>query len=295
MIACEPSDQILAALLDTNDQLLSALTGWDATAQRLAMMHSHHLAAPPQPAHDPSSNPSPAASISNSSNNRRSDLDQHVGSSGGSFWDTAQPQRSQSHGSQPQLQQQAGSSNSNALQGYRQGEQTARQAGVASSSYLDDLAGLPVSGYPHQQVQSGGDTWQPFGAGPEQPLAPAASSKSQPEQAVDANTPRGGYQGSVLSYTRKSEQPQDSWEGADPFASEYAMLCSAMLCCAMLCSALLCSAMLCSAGLCAAMLCSAMLCCVLPCCAVLSCARQHRAVPHRAVPCCAVPYHAVLC
>lgn len=238
MIACEPSDQILAALLEANDQLMSAVTGWDATAQRLAMLQSQQPAMP----HQSNSNPAPSSNISNSSHGTPPVT---TASSGGAFWDTLQPQGGQSHGTEVQQQSQhaqhqlqhqqlpsTASSTGRTVQDRKQIQQRSGPVASTSTSYLDDLTGLPQSQYPHQQAQPQVDTWQPFGAGPQQPqrassqqaLAPATAN-NQPAQTsyshapnVLSHTPRGGFQGSVLSYTLKDQQPHSNDAMGDPFA-----------------------------------------------------------------------------
>ena len=255
MVACEPSDTIMAVLLETNDQLLSAVTGWDATAQRLAMLQSQQPAAASN--HASSSNSASAvqipnpdfAQLPNSSSAGNGSLNYPTAaltSAGGSFWDRLQPQADQSHGSRPQLQPtdatpqraQDFASSSGRRVDDTQPENSIRQATAASNSYLDELGGPPVSRYPHQQVQSGDDTWQPFGAGPAQPSGPASAS-GWPQQASHSQAVNGvprqqhaGYQGSVLSYALKQQPSQEASQVTDPLAG---MCCTQMyptvLCC----------------------------------------------------------------
>lgn len=262
MVACEPSDQILAVLLETNDQLLSALTGWDATAQRLVMLQSQQPPAAFNSNHASSSNPASATqkpssaaaqlpSSSSTSNGSHDCPPAASTSAGGAFWDSLQAQAHQSHGTQPQLlhrppqlqsqhaapqraQDFASSSGRRGNDG--QSENSMRQGAIASNSYLDELSGLPASQYPHQKLQSGGDTWQPFGAGPAQPSGPALASH-RPQQAAHSQTvnsgpeqQHAGYQGSLLSYALKEQPSRESNEVSDPFAGVWCTnVCRAVL------------------------------------------------------------------
>lgn len=234
MIACEPSDQILAALLDTNDHLLSAVTGWDATAQRLAMLQSQQQPGQSAPLHVSQSAAADAAEqLFGSGDNPPA----ATPSSGGAFWGTVQPQTRQSHANQPQRakhqpqHQQSPAVGSSSAR--RQAQQSSRQG--TGNSYLDDLDSQTQ--YPHQQIQPRVDTWQPFGAdskqpssnGPDQAPGLASSSRVQPAQASHS------YQGTVLNYTLKDQQPLDANGVNDLFTGvcsfRNAVLCYALLCC----------------------------------------------------------------
>ena len=182
MVACEPSDNILAALLQMNDELLAAVSSWDSTASRLAMLQSTSTAAASATSastaagHSHGSLPSRAASataeLSDSSSSSTSDRVPTSVASGGLFWSSADAEPSQASAAQqvpqqqrqrqqPQQQQQQQQSfgqlypsvytspgdelrNSSAAAA-RQGQDNPSSNG----NFLDDSAGTRP-GYPHQ-------------------------------------------------------------------------------------------------------------------------------------------------
>ena len=230
MIACEPSDSILAALLQTNDDLLEAVTSWEVTASRLVMLQSRSASAAPAPASTRSQGSmsshvaNTAPELSDSSGSSTSDLVPTTAPSGGLFWShleaapPAQPPHSVSqqqqqlyptlHKSSPQeMQDGIGATD------WRQGS-SQMQSG---SSYLDDLAGLQPQ-YPHQSAQfsrpsdSNDASRQAFGAAAGMPSALNSGSRYLDSQSQVASTAeqRKEFHGSVLSYRLASPKQADA-------------------------------------------------------------------------------------
>lgn len=224
MVACEPQDHILAVLLETNDQLLAAISSWDATVHRLTLVESQQPAATPSTSDTPSvgtqQQPDWVGSSKQSSAEAAAPA---VAPAGGSFWDSASPQANSAYPAQRQSHNAPFEAQSSD-HGLPNLHNTA-QASTSSSNYLDELGSLPVSQYPNQQLQSDADAWQAFDGGPAQVPATSSSPSRQAAQdpaARDATDPSlHEYHGSVLSYTLKERQPEETItypQIADPFA-----------------------------------------------------------------------------
>ena len=245
MIACEPSDNVLAALLQANDDLLAAVHSWDTTASRLVMLQSK--SATPGPAQSQPSASSrvaatPEVSDSSSSSTSASDMAPSAVASGGVFWShleavpNAQLPRStsqqQAQQAQPQHHAQAGPSSQQSYPSLLDGSPPQSQHGAStqrqhdssqkqssSGSHLDDLAGLQPQ-YPHQslvpshQQSQDNASWQGFRAGGSMPAAlPPSSMLSEGQSEAGSRAdPVQEFHGSVLSYRlatpTHSEGPQ---------------------------------------------------------------------------------------
>lgn len=231
MVACEPTDSVLAALLQTNDDLLAAVSNWESTASHLVMQESQSMTAATTSARSASSShvASTTPEASDSSTSSTADLDPSPAASGGLFWSSttaAAPmqlphasaqQPPQQHHQQPQQQlyPQIYTSNVSAEVGRASAARQDLGFGPLASngSYLDSLAGLQPQ-YPHQlpapgsHPQSPDAAWQGFGAGagmlaalPSEPAATAARQSGR----VD---PPHEFHGSVLSY--RLAEPQQA-------------------------------------------------------------------------------------
>ena len=253
MIACEPSDSVLAALLQANDDLLAAVHSWDTTASRLVMLQSS--SATPAPAHSQQSASSQVAAIpevsdSSSSSASVSDMTPSPVASGGVFWThleavpNVQLPRSASrqHAQQAQHQARAGPSSQQSYPSLIDSSPAQSQHGASkrqqhdssqtqssSRSHLDDLAGLQPQ-YPHQSLvpshqQGHGDaSRQGFRADGSLPAALSLTSEGQSEAGSRADQVQE-FHGSLLNYKlatpKHSEGPeqelqfsQDSAAGA---------------------------------------------------------------------------------
>ncbi len=241
MVACEPSDSVLAALLQMNDDLLAAVSRWESTASHLVMQQSQS-AVPLATASAQGSAASCHAAIttpelSDSSTSSTSDLTPTPVASGGLFWSSsgAATSRNIPHAATqqqllqqlPQQQQQPEqlyplvySSSVGAQPGTSSAARQDQGLGQLAShgNYLDDLAGVQPH-YPHQTPAStdqshGSDTtWQAFGAGGGMPSAlpsetAAATSIKQAEAPGRANAPHE-FHGTVLSYRLAEPQRAD--------------------------------------------------------------------------------------
>lgn len=236
MVACEPTDSVLAALLQTNDDLLAAVSNWESTASRLVMQESQSMTAASRSALSQSSASSAHVAsatpeASDSSTSSTADLEPSPAASGGLFWSSttaAAPmqlphasaqQPPQQHHQQPQQQlyPQIYTSNVSAEVGRASAARQDLGFGPLASngSYLDSLAGLQPQ-YPHQlpapgsQPQSSDAAWKGFGAGagmlaalPSEPNATAARQSSR------VNPPHE-FHGSVLSYRLAEPQPAEA-------------------------------------------------------------------------------------
>ena len=236
MVACEPSDSVLAALLQMNDDLLAAVSSWERTKPRLAMQQSRSAAPSTHSQGSASSSrvASNAPELSDSSASSASDLVPTPVALGGLFWSSTNaarptqltqapaqqlPQQQQQQQQREQLYPSIFTSSAGDVQNR---DTTARQGqglGQASSSgsYLDDLAGLQPQ-YPHQtlspahQAHTDDATWQAFVAGAGVPsVLPSelrgASASRQAEVASRAQ-PAQEFHGTVLSY--KLAEPQQT-------------------------------------------------------------------------------------
>lgn len=234
MIACEPSDSILAALLQTNDDLLEAVKSWEATVSRLVMLQSRSAATPAAAASTRSQGSTSsriattAPELSDSSSSSTSDLVPTTAPSGGLFWNhleaapPAQPPCSTSQQQQQPQQQQLYPTLHKASPQPRQDGSVAadQQRGSSqmqsSSSYLDDLALLQPQ-YPHQSAQSsqpsdGKDAnWQAFGAATSLPSTLPSGSRNLDPQSGGTSTAEQHkeFHGSVLSYRLASPKHAD--------------------------------------------------------------------------------------
>jgi len=244
MVACEPSDSVLAALLQMNDDLLAAVSRWESTASRLVMQQSQS-AAPLATVSAPGSAASSHAAIttpemSDSSTSSTSDLAPTPVASGGLFWSSSGPATSRNipHAATQQLPQQLPQQQqqqqeqlypsvySGSVGAQRGRGSAARQdqgLGQLAShgNYLEDLAGVQPH-YPHQTpastIQSHGSdtTWQAFGAAGGMPSAlpsgpAAATSIKQAEAPGKADAPHE-FHGTVLSYRLAEPQRADEPE-----------------------------------------------------------------------------------
>ncbi|DBA69579.1 TPA: hypothetical protein ACH3X2_012657 [Trebouxia sp. C0005] len=238
MVACEPSDSVLAALLQMNDDLLAAVSRWESTASRLVMQLSQS-AAPPATVSAPGSIASSHVAIttpemSDSSTSSTSDLAPTPVASGGLFWSssgaatsrnmpraaTQQQLPQQQQQPQEQLYPSVYSSSVGAQPGTGSTARQDQDLGQLAShgNHLDDLARVQPH-YPHQTPAStdqshGSDTtWQAFGAGRGMPSAlpseiAAASSVKQAEAPGGAGAPHE-FHGTVLSYRLAEPKPAD--------------------------------------------------------------------------------------
>ena len=243
MVACEPSDSVLAALLQMNDDLLAAVSKWESTASRLVMQQSQS-AAPLATVSAPGSAASSHAAIttpemSDSSTSSTSDLAPTPVASGGLFWSSSGPATSRNipHAATQQLPQQLPQQQQQQEQLYPSvysgsvGAQRGRGSAArqdqglgqlaSHGNYLEDLAGVQPH-YPHQTPAStnqshGSDTtWQAFGAAGGMPSAlpsgpAAATSIKQAEAPGKADTPHE-FHGTVLSYRLAEPQRADEPE-----------------------------------------------------------------------------------
>lgn len=247
MIACEPSDSVLAALLQANDDLLAAVHSWDTTASRLVMLQSK--SATPAPAQSQQSASSrvaatPEVSDSSSSSTSASDMTPSAMASGGAFWSHLEavpnvqlPCSTSQQQAQPQHQAEAGPSSQQSYPSLLDGSPAESQHGGStrqqhdssqkqgsSGNHLDDLAGLQPQ-YPHQSLvpshqQSRDDaSWQGFRAGGSMPAA-LASNLMQSEGQGEAGSPADPVQefhGSVLSYRLATPKHSEGPEQESPF------------------------------------------------------------------------------
>ena len=242
MVACEPSDSVLAALLQMNDDLLAAVSRWESTASRLVMQQSQS-AAPLATVSAPGSTASSHVAIttpelSDSSTSSTSDLAPTPVASGGLFWSSSsaatsrnvphaatQQQLPQQAPKQQQQQQQeqlypsvySGSVSAQPGRGSAARQDQGLGPSTSPGNYLDDLAGVQPH-YPHQTPAStnqshGSDTtWQAFGAGDGMPsalpseTAAAATGVAQTEASGRAEAPHE-FHGTVLSYRLAEPQP----------------------------------------------------------------------------------------
>ena len=249
MVACEPSDSVLAALLQMNDDLLAAVSRWESTASRLVMQQSQS-AAPLATVSAPGSAASSHAAIttpemSDSSTSSTSDLALTPVASGGLFWSSSGPATSRNipHAATQQLLQQLPQQQQQQEQLYPSvysgsvGAQRGRGSAArqdqdlgqlaSHGNYLEDLAGVQPH-YPHQtpvstdQSHSSDTTWQAFVAGGGLPSAlpaetAAATSIKQAEAPGRADAPHE-FHGTVLSY--RLAEPQRADEPESPLLRE---------------------------------------------------------------------------
>ena len=245
MVACEPSDSVLAALLQMNDDLLAAVSRWESTASRLVMQQSQS-AAPLATVSAPGSTASSHVAtttpeLSDSSTSSTSDLAPTPVASGGLFWSSrsAATSRNVPHAATqqqllqqvPQQQQQqqeqlypsvySGSVSAQPSRGSAARQDQGLGPSTRPGNYLDDLAGVQPH-YPHQTpastIQSHGSdtTWQAFGAAGGMPSAlpsgpAAATSIKQAEAPGKADAPHE-FHGTVLSYRLAEPQRADEPE-----------------------------------------------------------------------------------
>ena len=255
MVACEPSDSILAALLQANDDLLAAVHSWENTASRLVMLQSRPAASASTHSQGSASSriASTAPEVSDSSSSSASDLVPTHAPSGGLFWSHSeaapapQPPRSSSQQQQASDQSQQrqqnrsefgqqlyptlfeGDSQQSQQRGHGTGGAAARQQQGnsqmhSSGSYLDDLAGLQPQ-YPHQpadlshQTPDSDASWQAFGAHPSKPSALAVAPADADQQSAGsaaADQPKE-FHGTVLSYRLATPKHALEAEQASPF------------------------------------------------------------------------------
>jgi len=230
MVACEPSDSVLAALLQMNDDLLAAVGRWESTASRLVMQQSQSVA-PLATVSAPGSTASSRAAIttpemSDSSTSSTSDLAPTPVASGGLFWSSSSAATSRNipHAAiQQQLPQQLPQQQQEQLYPSVYTSSVSAQTGRGSAArqdqdlgqlashgnYLDDLAGVQPH-YPHQtpastnQSHASDTTWQVFGAGGGMPLAlPSGTAAATGVKQAEAPGRADGtheFHGTVLSY-----------------------------------------------------------------------------------------------
>ncbi len=239
MVACEPSDSVLAALLQMNDDLLAAVSKWESTASCLVMQQSQSAA----PLATVSARGSAASShvaittpeLSDSSTSSTSDLAPTPVASGGLFWSSSGAATSrniphaanQQHLPQQQQQQQQQqeqlyplvySSSVSAQPGRGSAARQDQGLGQLAShgNFLDDLAGVQPH-YPHQtpasadQFNGSNTTWQAFGAGGGMPSAlpsETAAGVKQAEASDRVDAPHE-FHGTVLSYRLAEPQRAD--------------------------------------------------------------------------------------
>ncbi len=228
MVACEPSDSVLAALLQMNDDLLAAVSRWESTASRLVMQQSQSAASLATVSAPGSAASSHAAittpELSDSSTSSTSDLASTPVASGGLFWSSSSPATSRNipHAATQQQQQQLYPSVYSSNVGVQPGRGSAarqdRGLGQLAShgNYLDDLAGVQPH-YPHQTPAStdqshGSDTtWQAFGASGGMPSAlPSGTAAATGVKQAEAPRRADGtheFHGTVLSYRLAEPQP----------------------------------------------------------------------------------------
>ena len=239
MVACEPSDSVLAALLQMNDDLLAAVSRWESTASRLVMQQSQS-AAPLATVSAPGSTASSHVAtttpeLSDSSTSSTSDLAPTPVASGGLFWSSssAATSRNVPHAATqqqllqqvPQQQQQqqeqlypsvySGSVSAQPSRGSAARQDQGLGPSTRPGNYLDDLAGVQPH-YPHQTPAStnqshGSDTiWQAFGAGDGMPSAlpseTAAAATGVAQTEASGRAPHE-FHGTVLSYRLAEPQP----------------------------------------------------------------------------------------
>ena len=234
MVACEVSDSVLAALLQTNDDLVAAVSSWEGTASRLAMQQSRSTA----PAAS-NSRGSAASSCMTSSTPEMSDSSNSSTSGpaaqSGLFWSSAiaPGPSAQLAAAPPQqalhLQQQQGLHAPHVP--YKPGAGRDKGGGrrqdpaldmPSSASFLDDLAGSQPQ-YPHQPASpghhGGAAGWDAFGSR----ASMAAASPSEPmvggpqpqAGALSGAEPAQEFHGSVLRY-RLAEPQQMQESPAEP-------------------------------------------------------------------------------
>lgn len=237
MVACEPSDSVLAALLQMNDDLLAAVSRWESTASCLVMQQSQSAAPLPTVSAQGSASSSRAAittpELSDSSTSSTSDLPPIPVASGGLFWSNSGtstsgniPNAATQQQQLPQQQQQKQlyplvySSSVRAPPGMGSAARQDQGLGQLAShgNYLDELAGVQPH-YPHQtpvptEQSHGSDiTWQAFGAGGGMPSAlpsetAVATGVKQAEASGRADAPHE-FHGTVLSYRLAEPQRAD--------------------------------------------------------------------------------------
>lgn len=259
MIACEPSDSVLAALLQANDDLLAAVNSWDTTASRLVMLQSRSLAPAPeatQRQHSASSRvtAAPEVSDSSSSSTSASDMTPATAASGGVFWShldavpnvqlpgstsqqqAQQAQQQQQHRAQvrpspqqsyPSLLDDGPAQGQHAASTQQQHGSSQRQS--SRNSHFEDVAGLQPQ-YPHQSLVSQShqqvyddSSWQDsLGAGASMPTAlPSNSTQSEGQSGAVSRADRvQEYRGSVLNY--RLATPKHSDQQQSPFFEESA-------------------------------------------------------------------------
>lgn len=249
MVACEPVDNVLAILLQTNDDLLAAVNRWDTTASRLVMLQSRLAAATSAPSQQPRSSrraASPALSGS-SSTNSASDLTPTTAASGGVFWSRLEvepprqnppsslhqqqvhqqhqrPQAESSHGSHPSLldssfaQRQEGAAAAGANPQRRGSSKM-----LSSSSYA-----TRQQQQTHQQQSTLHDqnpddaSWHAFGAGASMPAAPSAGSMHSQGGGEASNRAEGlqEFRGTVLNYRPAAPQHTDGADQQSPVVED---------------------------------------------------------------------------
>ena len=205
-MACEPSDSVLAALLQMNDDLLAAVSSWNTTASRLAIQQSRSAAQPTASGTSQGSASSHVVSttpeLSDSSTSSNSDLAPTTVSSGGLFWSSTTAARPTQLPYSPAQQLPQQLPPQQGLQPQNRGVSQLHSNG----SFLDDLAGLQPQ-YPHQSVTRPHDedaSWQVHEAGAGLPSAlppgSAAAAAGRQTQLLGRSEPVQEFQGSVLSY-----------------------------------------------------------------------------------------------
>ena len=230
MIACEPSDSVLAALLQANDDLLAAVHSWDTTASRLVMLQSRSATPAPADIQQPASS-QVAANLevldSSSSSTSASDMTPSTAASGGLFWSHLEaapkvqlPGSTSQQQVQPQHQARAGPSSQQSYPSLLDSSPAQSQHGASirqqqgssqkqssSRSHLDGLAGLQPQ-YPHQSLVSSHQqspdaaSWQGFRADGSMPAALSSNSMQSEGQSKAGNRADGvqEFPGSVLNY-----------------------------------------------------------------------------------------------
>ena len=221
MIACEPSDSVLAALLQANDDLLATVNSWDTTASRLVMLQSKSAATTSVHSQQSATRVATTPDLSDSSSNSASDMTPTTAASGGVFWshleagppvkprstpqETQQQRQPQAERSQQSYPSLLDSGPAQRQDGVSMGSQQHDSSQRQSSSHLDDLAGLQPQ-YPHQSLapnhqQNRGDaSWHGFMAGRSMPSAlSSVQSEGQNRAASHAGGPQE-FHGTVLSY-----------------------------------------------------------------------------------------------
>ena len=141
MIACEPSNGVLAALLQANDDLLAAVNSWDTTASRLVMLQSRSSAPEPTQRQQSASfrvTPAPEISDSSSSSSSASDMTPATAASGGVFWSHLE--------AVPNVQLPGSTSQQHAQQAQQQQQHWARVGPSAQQSYPSLLDSGPAQG-----------------------------------------------------------------------------------------------------------------------------------------------------